>query len=316
MSSDVKPDQVAGERVGEQLRLGRERLGLNVSAIADEQHLRPAVIQAIESGEYSKIDSELFLKGYVRAYARQVGLDADTVIADLDRELEPVRQQRELDHEANPLVFIERNKRRKQHLAKLLVVVVVISVAAYLIAAYLAERDMNSDPASAPGTENTAEPLASQDNPAPSVRREPGDELPEAPVQESEPVPFDNADDPLVASSDPVPTYAEPDGLPQAQITEPVLQEPAPPVANELTQGRLQMSFSDDCWIQVTDADGNRLASALRRSGDQLEVAGEAPLTVVIGAVSAVESIQFQGEALNIGNLRVVNNRSEFTLEL
>ncbi|MFO8140485.1 MAG: DUF4115 domain-containing protein [Marinobacter sp.] len=319
----MKPDQVAGERVGEQLRLGRERLGLNVSAVADEQHLRPSVIEAIESGEYSKIDSELFLKGYVRAYARQVGLDADAVIADLDRELEPVRQQKELEHETNPLVFIERNKRRKQQLAKLLAVVIVISVAAYLIVAYLAERDASSDPVSAPGTENTSETLAPQENPASSsVRMEQGDELPEAPVQEPEQVPFDDAADPIVASADPVPTDAGPDGLPQAQIppdtqiTEPVLQEAAPPVANELTQGRLQMSFSDDCWIQVTDADGNRLASALRRSGDQLEVAGEAPLTVVIGAVSAVESIQFQGEALNISNLRVVNNRSEFTLEL
>lgn len=102
MTGDVEPDQVTAEPVGELLRQGRERLGLSVSAIADEQHLRPSVIQAIENGDYSKIDSELFLKGYVRAYARQVGLDADAVIADLNRELEPARQQREQEHQASP----------------------------------------------------------------------------------------------------------------------------------------------------------------------------------------------------------------------
>ncbi|MEC8822391.1 MAG: RodZ domain-containing protein, partial [Pseudomonadota bacterium] len=78
---------------------------------------------------------------------------------------------------------------------------------------------------------------------------------------------------------------------------------------------RLAMTFSDDCWIQVTDGAGNRLASALRREGDALDVSGQPPLRVVVGAMSAVESLEFQGEPMDLGNFRVVNNRSEFTLE-
>ena len=323
MSGDVKPDQVAGEPVGEQLRLGRERLGLNVSAIADEQHLRPSVIQAIESGDYSKIDSELFLKGYVRAYARQVGLDADAVIADLDRELEPVRQQREQEHQANPLVSIERKKRRKRQLAKLLVLVLVIAGGAYLVALYLADRESASETAPGSETESRSEVPAPQDEPSSPVIEGPDTEGSEAPVQRSGSVESDDVAAPISLPADSEPSEPLPeDGMtqdqipPAAQTMEPALQEAAPPVASELTQGRLQMSFSDDCWIQVTDADGNRLASALRRSGDELDVTGEAPLTVVIGAVSAVESIRFQGEALSVSDLRAVNNRSEFTLEL
>ncbi|GGC78196.1 RodZ domain-containing protein [Marinobacter halophilus] len=325
MSGEVKPDQVAAERVGEQLRLGRERLGLDLSAIADEQHLRPSVIQAIESGDYSKIDSELFLKGYVRAYARQVGLDADAVIAELDRELEPGRQQKELEYQANPLVSIELKKRRKRQLAKLLVVLVILAAAAYLIAAYLAERDVGVDPA----TEGSSQMAAPQENLMSSADSEQGAETPEALVQEPEPVPFDEAAEPLNETAeslnvpaDPMPAEAVPEDLPPdqvpvvTQLTEPALQEPEVLPVSDVTQARLQMSFSDDCWIQVTDAEGNRLASSLRRSGDQLDVAGEAPFRVVIGAVSAVESIRFQGETLNVGDLRVVNNRSEFSLEL
>lgn len=318
MSGDVKPDQVAAERVGEQLRLGRERLGLDVSAIADEQHLRPSVIEAIESGDYSKIDSELFLKGYVRAYARQVGLDANAVIVELDRELEPVRQQKELEHQANPLVSIELKKRRKRQLAKLLVVLVILAAAAYLIAAYLAERDAGSDPA----TESSSQMTAPQEELTSSAGPEQGAETPEALIQEPGPVPFDEAAEPLNVPADPMPAEAVPEDLPPdqvpvvTQLTQPALQEPDVLPASDVTQARLQMSFSDDCWIQVTDADGDRLASSLRRSGDQLDVAGEAPFRVVVGAVSAVESIRFQDETLNVGNLRVVNNRSEFTLEL
>ncbi|MCW8868801.1 MAG: helix-turn-helix domain-containing protein, partial [Marinobacter sp.] len=114
------------EPVGRQLQKAREKTGLSTGDVAAAQHLRPSVIQAIESGDYSQIDSELFLKGYVRAYAKQVGLDADAVIADLDQELEPIRQQREQEQEANPLVDIERRRRRKRQLAKALFFLVVL----------------------------------------------------------------------------------------------------------------------------------------------------------------------------------------------
>ncbi|MET4026897.1 cytoskeleton protein RodZ [Marinobacter sp. MBR-99] len=326
MTGDVEPDQVTAEPVGEQLRQGRERLGLSVSAIADEQHLRPSVIQAIESGDYSKIDSELFLKGYVRAYARQVGLDADAIIADLNRELEPARQQKELEHQSSPLVSIERKKRRKRQVAKLLVVLLVVALVVYLIAGYLAQQEGSREPSPAP--ESPAETVAPDEE---SVVTEvddvppvagPDDELsgPEQPLSDDaladmtgEPVP-----DPL----EPELTGADLDELPAdrvpavTQSTEPIRQETQLRAPAATTEGRLQISFSGDCWVQVTDAEGRRLVSALRRSGERLDVTGEAPLTVVIGAMSAVESIQFQGESLNIGDFRVVNNRSEFTLEL
>ncbi|AMQ87616.1 RodZ domain-containing protein [Marinobacter sp. LQ44] len=327
MTGDVEPDQVTAEPVGEQLRQGRERLGLSVSAIADEQHLRPSVIQAIENGNYSKIDSELFLKGYVRAYARQVGLDADAVIADLNRELEPARQQRELEHQASPLVSIERKKRRKRQVAKLLLVLLVVALVAYLIAGYLAEQGQDGE--AAPEAKTPAETVTPEQGLAADGQdvqpvNEPNDEfgaaeqpLPEegASVPESERVP---PAEPL----EPEPIGAELDELPADRVsavtpsTEPALQEEQLLAPAATTQARLQIAFSGDCWVQVTDADGSRLVSGLRRSGEQLDVTGEAPLTVVLGAVSAVESIRFQGEALNIGDFRVVNNRSEFTLEL
>ena len=67
---------------------------------------------------------------------------------------------------------------------------------------------------------------------------------------------------------------------------------------------------------QRFDAEGNRLVNSLQQDGDQIDVAGPAPLRVVIGAVDAVESIRFQGEPVDIGGYRVVNNRSEFTLTI
>lgn len=327
MTGDVEPDQVTAEPVGEQLRQGRERLGLSVSAIADEQHLRPSVIQAIENGDYSKIDSELFLKGYVRAYARQVGLDADAVIADLNRELEPARQQREQEHQASPLVSIERKKRRKRQVAKVLLALLVVALVAYLIAGYLAEQ--GDDREAAPEAETPAEAVTPEQGPAADGQdvqpvTEPNDEFgaAEQPLPEEGSTVLESERVSPAEPMEPEPIGAELDELPAdrvpavTQSTEPALQEEQLLAPAATTEARLQIAFSGDCWVQVTDAGGSRLVSGLRRSGEQLDVTGDAPLTVVIGAVSAVESIRFQGEALNIGDFRVVNNRSEFTLEL
>ena len=107
-SDDAQQPSGLSEPTGQLLKRAREQKGLSVSAVADAQHLRPAIIQAIEDGHYEQIDSELFLKGYVRTYARQVDLDPDAVIATLDEELEPLRQQKVQAEEANPLIDIER----------------------------------------------------------------------------------------------------------------------------------------------------------------------------------------------------------------
>lgn len=66
----------------------------------------------------------------------------------------------------------------------------------------------------------------------------------------------------------------------------------------------------------MSDADGSRLVNSLQRAGDSIDVSGEAPLKVVIGAVDAVSSITFEGEPLDLDSYRVVNNRSEFTLTI
>ena len=57
MTGDEKPNSLAAEPVGQQLRQAREKAGLSVSAVADQQHLRVSVIQAIENGDYEKIDT-------------------------------------------------------------------------------------------------------------------------------------------------------------------------------------------------------------------------------------------------------------------
>ncbi len=44
------------------------------------------------------------------------------------------------------------------------------------------------------------------------------------------------------------------------------------------------MNFSADCWLEVSDATGKKLFSGLQRKGGNLNLSGQAPYKLKIGA--------------------------------
>ncbi|MGM0769840.1 MAG: RodZ domain-containing protein [Pseudomonadota bacterium] len=331
MTDEENVQQPIGESAGSQLRRGREQKGLSVADVANAQHLRPAIIQSIENGDYQQIGSELFLKGYVRAYAKQVGLNADAIVATLDQELEPLRQQKAQALEASPLVDIERRKRQKRRAARVLMLLIAAGLAAFLAFSFL---DLAGDSDPAPRTESMPEPEASDETesrPVDGAVRDQNDEAgvgvePEPEPEREPPAETDaeTAVDLVEEPAEPAPVAAgedESEEIDESRIpvvtssTEPALTEESR-VGDSPVNGRLQVVFDDDCWIEVTDSSGARLVSSLQRQGDRIDVSGEAPLNVVIGAVDAVADIQFQGEPIELSDYRVVNNRTQFSLEI
>jgi cytoskeleton protein RodZ len=335
MDSDDPQQPAFGESAGQQLKRAREQYGLSLKDVADAQHLRVKIIQAIENGQYDLIDSELFLKGYVRAYAKQVGADADALIASLDLELEPLRRERAKEEQENPLADIERRRRKKRRLAKallwLLVLGAITATAWTLVieprlgANSPADEVIDSDevPAPADSTDMSAgEELEPEPEPEPEQMVAPeasaeslpdtdteisgdalaGDESGQQPLPETIPEPID----PEPVETVNVAPVVEPD---------PVFEESAQPESVAVST-ELEMSFVSDCWVQITDASGARLVASLQRDGDQVSVSGRAPFSVVIGAVDAVGSVSFAGEPVDLSNFRVVNNRTDFTLTL
>lgn len=349
MDSDETLQPVVGEPAGQQLKRAREQKGLSVSAVADAQHLRPAVIQAIEDGDYEQIDSELFLKGYVRTYARQVDLDPDAVVATLDKELEPLRQEKAQAEELNPLVDIERRRRQKRRIAKLLFFLLVIAIAAFVGLRFLDNTGFTPEPEGSGSTDpvsEAAEPVES----GPENTDVSGSDTTDENLGAAETEPLDTGpatDDPALAERDPLAPSEEQSDMPpvtesefgeagetdQEQVAvptetieedrvpvvtsapEPTFEESAQPDA-AVGRAQLEMTFIDECWVQVTDSAGNRLVGSLQRNGDQIDVTGRVPLEVVIGAVDAIGSIRFDGEPVDMSGFRVINNRAEFTLDI
>lgn len=67
---------------GEKLRRQREQRGLELEAISNTTKISPRMLRALEDEHFDQLPGGVFNKGFVRAYARQVGLDEEEAIAD------------------------------------------------------------------------------------------------------------------------------------------------------------------------------------------------------------------------------------------
>jgi cytoskeletal protein RodZ len=74
---------------GEKLRKQREQQGIGLDAISGTTKISTRMLRALEEEHFDKLPGGVFNKGFVRAYARQVGLNEEEAVADY---LDAVRQ--------------------------------------------------------------------------------------------------------------------------------------------------------------------------------------------------------------------------------
>jgi hypothetical protein len=66
---------------GEGLRAGREFLGLDLQSVAEATKIRRQYLSALEAMDLGQLPSRPFILGYVRAYARVLGVDEEQALA-------------------------------------------------------------------------------------------------------------------------------------------------------------------------------------------------------------------------------------------
>ncbi len=67
---------------GEKLRRQREQRGIALEAISNSTKISTRMLRALEEENFEQLPGGVFNKGFVRAYARQIGLDEEEAIAD------------------------------------------------------------------------------------------------------------------------------------------------------------------------------------------------------------------------------------------
>ncbi len=297
---------------GESLRQAREIKGWSVAEVAMQLNLTPQRLAQIEAGAFDKLPGTTFARGYIRAYAKLLELDQNRLVLEFDQ----FTGTDATGSNVHSLGRIEEPVRYSQSILRLVSFLLLLALigAGFL---WWQEKgrsvsslaDLGLEHVEVEGADGTtqvhslAEPedqavVAAQGNESASpllLPIEPG-EAPEAVTETQQPAAEGTAAAPTPAPSA-APEATQPDtaAAPQA----PAAPEPAAPVAVAPGQGALSVQFTADCWTQVTDADGKVLLSALKRSGERIELTGKAPMELRLGFARGAQ-VRFNGENVDV----------------
>src|SRR5437016_2411394 len=75
--------------VGNQLRQAREQHGISLTELSDRTKISQPNLRAIERDDFDRVPGGLFTRGFLRAYAHEVGLDPEPLVQQYLEEFEP-----------------------------------------------------------------------------------------------------------------------------------------------------------------------------------------------------------------------------------
>ncbi len=70
------------QTLGEKLRQAREERGISLTEVAEQTRISPQYIESIERDDYKPLPGGIFNKGFVKSFAKYVGVDENEALAD------------------------------------------------------------------------------------------------------------------------------------------------------------------------------------------------------------------------------------------
>lgn len=76
--------ETPAQKLGQQLQAKREQLGFSLKDVAQHTRIRRVYLESMEQGLLEELPGQAYITGFVRVYARHVGLDSNDLLALLD----------------------------------------------------------------------------------------------------------------------------------------------------------------------------------------------------------------------------------------
>lgn len=146
--------------LGSYLSSAREAKGIDLHDAAQQTRISINYLRAMELEDFAKLPGEVFLKGFLKSYARFLGLEEAEVMKRY-QEMRPAKRAQTAvqDQQQETMVnAAEQGERRKFPVEPVLWGVVIFAALAALLFATLPGRTKQSPPVAAPGTAEHAQP--------------------------------------------------------------------------------------------------------------------------------------------------------------
>ena len=316
----AQPEVAAAHRVnpGEALRAARESRGWSVAEVATQLNLTPMRLSQLEAGEFEKLPGNTFSRGYIRAYAKLLGLEQAPLVADFDQ----FTGSNATGSSVHALGRIEEPTRYSQSILRLVSFLLLLGVGGACFYWWQDQgwqlddlKNVGLGHVEVDGADGSTQihPLDEPEDQAVAEAQSQGTELPLPGVPtEQEEAPSETPpatatelleQNPPAGQAAPAeqapaaPAESTEPAAPAAQAPAAAAAQPQAPVA--AGEGLISVKFTADCWIQVTDANGKVVASGLKRSGDSLDVRGQAPMELRLGFARGAQ-VTYNGAAVDV----------------
>ena len=307
------PEVVAANRVnpGDTLRQARESNGWSLAEVALKLNLTTTSLANLETGAFDKLPGHTFARGYIRAYAKLLGIDQAVLVQEFDQ-FTGTDSQGSNVHGLGRIEEPVRVSHTILRIVSLLLLIAVIGGGFVWWQDQTSQRtkDLTSNAMehveveSADGT-TQIHPL---DEPEDQAVAE-GQAAPETPVTAEQPVPETTPTAPAAVSAAPATAPVAQAHAPAAPVQAPATTAPSTPATPVISapttpaliagDGRVQITFIADCWTQVTDGNGKVLFSGLKRKGDTLDQGGKPPLTLRLGFARGAQ-VAYNGQPVDV----------------
>lgn len=326
---------------GELLARQREQLGIPLTDAARALNLRPAVVAGLEQDDYQEIPVATYRRGYLRSYAKYLGMD--------DRLVLEAYQARsggtDTERKVTPVSTARPPSRIGAWLFKLVTLLVIVGLIAVTVM-WWQSRGGNEPPgfgsttpeetATAPAepaseaaeTEESAgssftsgdESATTLPSNATSVTPSPTAEQDQAPSAQDDADAIAGLDESILdsdsgagAESDELSSTAQSEG--EQSTTEQDSAEDEQTAAAEQTANAnvLELTFNEQSWTEIFDATNQRVFVGLQTPGTSTTVEGEPPFRLTVGNATGVE-LRYLGEEVDLPARAGANNVARFTL--
>lgn len=269
------------EQPGTLLKKQREVLGLSQKQVADRLRLRMAIIRNIEDNQFDSDLVATFIRGYLRSYAKAVGLSEHDIMEAYEANCVSEPQEQKMQS------FSRKTKREKHDNRIMTITWIIVLVIIGMSSLWWWQHNQQDSllPSNHPPAVVSEEPIAPVVSNATDF------------VTVTELTQAQSQDDALTESDE---TSVSSSIVDEESTTVPRVVDETPVIAEDLSLNhQLTMTFSADCWIQVKDATGKTLSTGIKKAGQTVNLQGETPLQVILGAPEGV-SVTFASEPVDL----------------
>lgn len=321
--SIVAESQIYRSRCGGALRAAREKQGLSVQDVANRLKISVKQIEALEADNFEALPEPTIVRGFIRNYAKQLRLNSEPLI-DAYTVMVPSSLPYDLTVKSATKMKMTSNDKPKTNVYLWLGLGAVLLAAVWIFYQQYIQKPSPIEPTK-PVVESALpiEPLPEVALPA--IDRETievmdqalslrPDNLTTTPDASLPTVTTDAASENSSTSTITEPANTKTQGLPKTVVTpkpsadqvESSTTEPVSALVPDENTARLEISATQQTWINVVDAGGKEVYSKILYEGNRELIEAKPPLKLTVGNASATK-VTFNGKSQDLAPHTNVN---------